>query len=371
MRSGPTRRPPVPRGSFRAAGRMAARRLRRPSSSPALRIVVWGVLGLAVLVIASRAVGVVNTGLGSVAGDLARALPTAVSPTALVLPAIAPGAASAEPIFDGLPSFTAQPKLQLLGRVPTFAIEAGRRIELSLNGQPLGLFAFDQAGRFGVELTLRDGPNIVIAKLLAGSELVAQTSATVVLDRTAPPLTITRPRSGDTLDGADVLVEGKTSPRASVQVNGRVVAANPDGTFADRLPLAPGPQTVMVLARNEAGVETRVSVPVTVRPSATAVPGAQIGVALDRVRVRPGDAVSAQIIVTDGATPRAGVTVTLSVGVVSIGSATTAANGRASIGFAAPTTEGDLAVVVLGAGARGRATLTVTKDATPPPSPAR
>ncbi|MDO8563064.1 MAG: hypothetical protein Q7S25_04385 [Candidatus Limnocylindria bacterium] len=340
---------------------MAARRLGRPAPPPALQLLLWGALGVAVLLIASRAVGAVSAGLGAVAGDLARALPTAAPPTALVLPAVAPGAASAEPILDELPAFTAQPKLKLLGRVPTFAIEAGRSIELSLNGQSLGSFALDPAGRFGTEVTLRDGPNIIVAKLLAGKDLVAQTSATVVLDRAAPPLTITRPKGGDALDGPEVIVAGRTAPRVSVRVNGRIVVANPDGSFADVLPVQAGPLTITVVARNEAGLETTVRLPVTVKPGATAAPAAQVGVALDRARVKPGEQVTAQVIVTDGTAPRAGVTVTLSVGVVTIGTARTDASGRATISFAAPTTEGDITVVVLAAGGSGRATLVVSR----------
>ncbi|MSQ37719.1 MAG: hypothetical protein EXR61_05340 [Chloroflexi bacterium] len=362
------RRPPAPRASFRTAGRAATRRRDRPPPPAAAQIVLWAVLGLGVLFIASRATGIVADGAGSVAGAVVRAMPVAPSPTSLVLPAAAPGAVSAQPIFDQLPTFTAVPKLVVYGHVPAFAIELGRRIELSLNDRSLGMFAFDAAGRFGTEVTLRDGANTVNAKLLAGNDLVAMTSATIVLDRAAPSLTITRPRAGDTIDGAEVQVEGKTAPRASVQVNGRVVSANPDGTFIDRLPLAAGPQTIVISARNEAGVEAKVTIPVTVKPSATTVPAAQLGVALDRVRVRPGDPVNAQVIFTDGGTARGGVTVSVSVGVVSVGTARTDATGRAVIPFAAPTTEGEIAVVALASGASARATLTVTKDATPPPA---
>ena len=332
------------------------------------QIAVFVVLGLGVLFIASRASGVVADGAGSVAETVVRALPVAPSPISLVLPASVPGAVSAEPIFDQLPAFTAVPKFTVYGHVPAFAIEPGRRIELSLNDRSLGMFVFDAAGRFGTEVTLRDGPNAINAKLLAGNDLVAQASATIVLDRAAPPLSITRPKSGDTIDSAEVQVEGKTAPRASVRVNGRVVSANPDGTFIDRLPLAAGPQTIVVSARNEAGVEARATISVTVRPSASTAPASQLGVALDRVRVRPGDPVNAQVIFTEGGAARAGVTVSLSVGVVSIGTALTDAAGRAVIPFAAPTTEGEIAVVVLASGASARASLTVTKDATPPPA---
>ncbi|MEK7862126.1 MAG: hypothetical protein AAB295_02555, partial [Chloroflexota bacterium] len=55
------------------------------------------------------------------------------------------------------------------------------------------------------------------------------------------------------------------------------------------------------------------------------------------------------------------VRISLSVGVITIGSARTDASGVARIGFAAPPNEGDAAVVVLANGASGRATLTVAK----------
>ena len=63
----------------------------------------------------------------------------------------------------------------------------------------------------------------------------------------------------------------------------------------------------------------------------------------------------------DASGARVGTLVTLSVGVVNIGSAVTDFSGSARIGFAAPTTEGDIGVVVLGGGASGRATLTVAR----------
>jgi hypothetical protein len=53
--------------------------------------------------------------------------------------------------------------------------------------------------------------------------------------------------------------------------------------------------------------------------------------------------------------------VTLSLGAVPIASGTTDATGTARIGFAAPTTLGEISVVVLGGGASGKATLTVAR----------
>jgi hypothetical protein len=83
---------------------------------------------------------------------------------------------------------------------------------------------------------------------------------------------------------------------------------------------------------------------------------------LDFVKVKPGQVVTALIFVTANGQPRANEQVTLSVGIITIGSARTNSVGQASIGFAAPPNEGDAVVVVLASGgASGRATLTVAK----------
>ena len=59
--------------------------------------------------------------------------------------------------------------------------------------------------------------------------------------------------------------------------------------------------------------------------------------------------------------PQAGVTVSLQVGVIPIGTAVTDAGGRAVISFAAPSNEGVAQVVVLAGAATGSATLTIAK----------
>ena len=361
------RRTPVPRGAFRAAGRQAAaRRAGRFLALPA-RIVAAGILAFAVLFVAARVTAAALTGFESLTRDVSAALPQRQATTALILPEVASGAASAEPIFQDLPSFTAQERLLVIGRVPLFAIEAGRQVELVLNGNVLGRFAFDQAGRFGTELTLRDGPNAIVARLMTErGEQVATTSATVVLDKAAPPLTFSRPRAGEEIEGSSVTVTGKTAPRVSVRVNGRTIAPNPDGTFSETVPAQPGAMAIVVIARNEAGVETTARIPVTVRQATPLAAQLQVGVGLDVVRVRPGGPVNARIVLTNSSRqPVSGVTATLSVGVVEIGSAQTSAAGIASIPFAAPDTEGEIAVVVLAGGASGRATLIVSKTAPP------
>jgi len=114
------------------------------------------------------------------------------------------------------------------------------------------------------------------------------------------------------------------------------------------------------VARDKAGNETTTKLTIVVREPPPAA-GPTMTVNLDRTTVKPGQFVNAYMLLRDGTGPRANVTLTLSVGVVTIGTAQTDASGTAHIAFAAPTTEGDIGVVVLGGGASGRATLTVAR----------
>ena len=86
-----------------------------------------------------------------------------------------------------------------------------------------------------------------------------------------------------------------------------------------------------------------------------------VTVTLERARVRPGEIVVAQIRVTENGIPKIGTRVTLSVGVITIGSFATDGSGNARFGFAAPPNEGDAPVIVFAAGGSGSTTLTVAR----------
>jgi len=87
---------------------------------------------------------------------------------------------------------------------------------------------------------------------------------------------------------------------------------------------------------------------------------ATVTVTLDKATARAGQGVLATIYVVGTNGPRAGVPVTLSVGVAQIGTGVTDGTGTARISFVAPPAEGDVSVVVLGAGSSGRASLIIT-----------
>lgn len=270
---------------------------------------------------------------------------------------------SAAPVLDGLPDYTKANDLTIAGKVPSFAVKPGRQIAISVNGKQVGTYALAVDGRFGgAPITLPDGANTITATLVEGVTEVASSSHTVVVKRAPPLLSITRPKTADTVDGPDVIVEGKTEPAADVTVNDRALRPNPDGTFTERVTASPGPLALTIVARDKAGNETKTQLSITVKqPSQTVAAGTALSVVLDRAKVKPGETVVARVLATEDAKPKADLAVTLQVGVITIGTYRTDATGGVTVAFAAPNHEADdVAIVVLGGGAAARATLTVS-----------
>lgn len=317
------------------------------------------VLGAVVLARVVIVLGVGADGLGRDLGAaFANAFPAAVSQPLDIDRAI--GTVQSEPIVDQLPAFTSTASVLLQGHLPSYALGPDREVEIALNGTVVARTAPDAAGRFAQQLSLREGENTVVITLLEGSTAIASTSATSVLDRTPPTLTIVRPRAGETIQGETVVVEGKTDPGSRLTVNERVVTTAPDGSFSESFTASAGPVAIEVITRDQAGNETKTRVDVLVR-AAAAQAGQRVAVTLDRSRVRPGEPVVADVTVLENGQPRANAAVTLFVGVFEVGTSRTGPTGSVKVGFAAPTTEGEIGVVVIASSGSARATLTVAR----------
>lgn len=353
------RRAPVPRRRYRSVARVSGvrPRLRRPGRI--FDAVILGIALLFVLLATPPILGAVGSGFDDLGVRLGEAFPALQGSKPIDLPS-GGGTVSADISAQGIPDFTREPVLVVSGRVPAFALLAGRTVELTVNGALAATLLPDAGGAFSSTVTLREGPNAVALSLLSGAEVVAHTAYTVVLDRQPPPLALTTPQSGETVEGPNVTLQGKAEPGAVVTVDGRTIVLALDGSFTDSFTGAPGALQITVIARDRAGNETTLKTAITVKAPATTAPLA-VTVTLDRSKVTPGAIVTAQVQVTANGLPKADELVTLSVGVITIGSARTNASGIAFIGFAAPPNEGDAAVVVLAGGAAGRATLTVAK----------
>jgi hypothetical protein len=354
-----TRRVRMPRDRYRAVARVSGVRPRLRRTVLAIDLAVL-VLALGFVVVATpRVAAALGSGVDDFGARIAELFPSQQGSKPIDLPTTG-GTVTAQLAADNLPDFTREPSLTLTGRVPAFAMAAGRVVEITLNSKVAATIAPDEAGAYATTLTLVEGPNAIALRLLSGTDVVASSSYLVVLDRVPPALAVTKPITGDTVEGPNVTVIGKAEVGTTIFVNDRVIAAGADGTFNESYPAAPGPFTITVLARDRAGNETTVKTPITVKAPTAAAP-LIVTVTLDKLKVTPGQFVIADIVVTANGQPRVDELVTLSVGVISIGSTRTNANGQARITFFAPPNEGDAAVVVLATGASGRATLTVAK----------
>lgn len=355
------KRAPIDHRRYQAQVRHASRRLPRyehPLPVSLAVSVVFAVAGLALLQLVGVGLG---AGIQQLAGSVVGSIPQpgkgdiVLGETQVTV--------SAAPVLEGLPEFTRSSAVPIGGKVPAFAVRPGRIVAVAVNGRTVATYPILDQGRFGgAPLTLADGASTVTAALLDGTTEIASASATVVVDRTPPALSITRPKARDTVEGPEVIVEGKTEPGADVTVNDRPLRPNLDGTFTDRVVAAPGITALTIVAKDKAGNETAQRIEVTVKPAAQiTTAGTSLSVTLDRAKVRPGETVVARVIALESGKAKAGLAVTLQVGVVTIGTRKTDATGAAVIGFAAPNHEvDDAAVVVSGGGTSARALLTVS-----------
>jgi glucodextranase-like protein len=357
MRMGPRRRDPVSRDRYRAIARGAGVRLPvRPRWVDAALALT---LAVAVLVALPRATAAVGAGLEQLVTSIQAAIPLLQGRGSIDLPAGGSSSVGAAPVADSLPAYTRDPQLQLTGKVPSFAVQAGRSLQVVLNGAVVTTTPLDPSGAFNATLALKDGANSIGVALVADRDVVAASSYTVVLDRTPPTMTLSQPAPGSTVDAKNIVVIGTTEPNSTITVNGRIVVLTPEGGFTDSFPATPGSVPITVVARDRAGNETTQKVTVTAT-QVTLTTGVTITVTLDKPTVRPGQGVLATIFVVGTNGPRAGVPLTVSVGVVTVGTAVTDGTGTARLGFTAPTSEGDVSVVVLAAGSSGRASLIVS-----------
>ena len=92
---------------------------------------------------------------------------------------------------------------------------------------------------------------IALLALIFGGYVVWQ----AFIIRTPPPLTISSPQDGETLDRSRVNVEGVTAPEASVTVNGRSAPVDQSGHFLLELDVKRGTTRITITAQKRHGSE--------------------------------------------------------------------------------------------------------------------
>jgi hypothetical protein len=359
-RVAPARRTAPPRDRYRTVARQATQRRARRRLPPIATGIVWGlVLASAALIADAGATSVSR--LGGSAGTFVAGLIPAPEPVTNLTITETTGQVGAAPTLDALPQYTKDSGLLIQGLIPSFVRATDRKVAVALNGGAAVVVPFDANGHFAVPLTLVEGTNQIIVSLVTATETISATKSTVVFSKTPPPLAVIAPKNGDSVDGPNLTVSGKSAPGATVVVNDRTVIVGEDGSFSDTSTVQAGALPITVIARDRAGNETKTQLSVTVKASAAPAATTVVGVSLAQATVKPGGFVTAHIGVANAGAPVAGLTVSLQVGVIPIGTAVTDATGNASISFFAPPNEGLAQVVVLAGSASGSAVLTIAK----------
>lgn len=363
------RRPPLQRGLLRDHARTAdtylrAHRKPRARTRGFRRGLVLRVAGtVLLLVVAAVLVEQGGRRVAAAVGDATAAIARAAAPPVVVERGARPPAAAeaivAAPILDPLDPFTRESRLVVSGRLPSYVLVGGDRprVEIVVNGTVAASPATDEKGRFSATVALQQGPNLVTAASLRSGDRAEAVARRVVLDTVPPPLTVSQPADASSVDGPTLRVAGQTESGATVAVNGHAASVTGDGSFEDLLQVQPGPLAIEVVARDQAGNETRKKVSVTVRDAAPAAGSLNVVVQLDRATAQPGQTVVADVAVADRGTLAKDATVSVSVGLNVVATGRTDLLGRLHVTFTAPSSEGIVQIIAIAStdSATGRA----------------
>src|SRR6266567_4758249 len=156
MRMGPRRREPVSRDRYRAIARGAG--VRAPTRPRWVDASLAATLGVAALIVLPRAASATGAGFDQLVAQTQQAIPLLQGRGSIDLPAGGSTSIGAAPIADALPAYTRDPQLQLTGKVPSFAVQAGRSVQVVLNGAVVATTLLDASGAFNATLALKEGP---------------------------------------------------------------------------------------------------------------------------------------------------------------------------------------------------------------------
>ncbi len=305
-------------------------------------------LGLVVLAASSgllaRAVGGIGATLSNAVAKIGAA--PSPSPTAEV--------AADAPVLDvpGEP-YTNQATADISGTIPgrivgnqayriRLYVTVGSKPPVQVAEQPVGQsVAFTFPG-----VTLASGTNTFTATIVGpSSESEASAAVSFVLDKKAPPLTITAPKANATINRGTVTVTGRTQARSEIAIRNAASnatatgTAGADGAFAVPVALDPGTNELTVTATDPAG--NAKSVTVSVRRGSGKMT-AQLGASRYRFSASAlPEPITVRVAVLDpDGKPLEGAAVTFTISVSGVptitAQGTTDASGRASFSTTIP-----------------------------------
>lgn len=172
----------------------------------------------------------------------------------------------APPIIDPLPEATNSAVLEVVGRA-----EASSELGLFLNGEEIEKVVVGDSGNFKIgDIGLEEGDNIIFALAgdMAGNVSQESVRQTIILDKTPPELEIEFPKDGQSFSGdeREIIIKGKTEDSAVIAINERKVVVDLEGDFEAAYSLADGTNSIIIIAKDKAGNQTKEELGVNYRP---------------------------------------------------------------------------------------------------------
>jgi hypothetical protein len=169
------------------------------------------------------------------------------------------------PSIDEIPSFTNKMNIDVTGNS-----EAGVTIIFQINNSREEVVTNAEGG-FTKSIPLNDGANTLLAYAqdTAGNKSVETREYQITFDNEKPELVILSPKDGDEFYGQkekQLNVKGTTEKDAQVQINGRFVIVNSDGSFDYTIGLNDGENALAIKSTDAAGNETEETLTVRFSP---------------------------------------------------------------------------------------------------------
>ncbi len=135
-------------------------------------------------------------------------------------------------------------------------------LKIFLNGLSIKEMILGKDGNFSFDdITLERGQNDMYGVSIdqANNESMPSQTISIIFKKDGPKLEIQEPLEGQVYSKEQqvIKINGKTDPRSTVWVNDRFVSVNDTGNFQYSLKLNSGENTLVIIAKDEAGNETK------------------------------------------------------------------------------------------------------------------
>jgi hypothetical protein len=172
----------------------------------------------------------------------------------------------APPMIDPLPEATNSAILEATGRA-----EASSELSLFLGKETIAKTVIGDGGDFKVgDIKLEEGKNVIFALAadMAGNISQESVRQTIILDKIPPKLEIDFPENGQSFsqDEREIVIKGKTEDDAVITVNERKIVVDLEGNFEATYSLADGMNSIIIIAKDKAGNQTKEEFEVNYRP---------------------------------------------------------------------------------------------------------